>query len=70
MVTDWMTFVTKGKTLVTKQKTLVTKGKTMVIKGKTKVTKHEKNDRMSQVGRSPKLPAGPRLKPSDSEVSA
>ena len=50
---------------MTKGKTLVTKGKTMVNKGK--------NERMIdwvKVGRSPQLPAGPRVERPDRAVEA
>ena len=62
--------MTKGKTLVTKGKTLVTEGKTLVTKGKTLVTE-VKNERMIgwvKVGRSPQLPAGPKVERPDRAV--
>ena len=57
--------MTEGKTLVTEGKTLVTEGNSLVTKGK--------NERMIdwvKVGRSPQLPAGPRVERPDRAVEA
>ena len=72
LVTQGKTLVIEGKTLVIEGKTLVTEGKICVTDRKTLVTK-KKNERMIfgvKVGRSPQLPAGPRVERPDRAVKA
>ena len=73
--------MTKGKTLATRGKTLTIKGKTLATEGREDLGDHKQGwlwltmFHASQVdtnvgGKVPLLPPGPRLKSSDSEISA